>query len=853
MFSTPDFQSPVRGDPDDLLLLPGAGFAAGDVVVYQYSSDPTQALSAPATVPTASDDVSGVAPVVNADGVPHSLVVRLPAQMQMNRSYTLWVRNLAGEWSNGVRINDARPLWLTPAIAYATAHIAALPRELKIVGRNLQPATGAVTEVELSGPADFILNAIDEGDVPLAHYVARVSLPAYIPPGNYQVRVRRDGHGWVALSGQTLTVRADSAGQSEFSIADYGCQPNDAVDDTRCILLAIATARAYGGIVTFGAGVWNLIDSTTPGLVHGEGIVVPVGVSLRGAGASLTVLARADSWGTPATPGRTEATLTLQGSNVVSGFRFVDEHVYTPTDSPMTFLKLGKRFDRVNRADPSEPTTVDDVVIAENVFDRPWAGIGDGGLPIRRLFVTYNEIGAYARGFAPGGYGNNVANRFRIEDSVIAHNTFKPGSFMDVAAGSGAIASELGASTRVDFSDNVADGASIEFLNSPNDARGWRAAYFWHLRDNHEMLLLSRNVATCTGDKVGDGEAMALDDNHNSYALSRAEPIVAASANTVTVSGALRGTHEGRAVDVSTYYLGNWLHIAEGKGMGQVRRIVAYSIDQQNSRVTFTVAPQWDVQPVAGDGRATVGRIYWQVYGVDNVVDHRQPLCLKSNRTRSKGGQIDYHGRTSDSVLAGNRQYDTDGILLPHTYKAIDASCSECIASVANQKTFIEVRGNLVAGEYNWPSDCSWSGISGWISAVRLATSPPPVLGYGVSIGHNRIVSADGLRGGAISYALGWFAGPPPNDWPMVDGTVVFHNEIEDLPGPKPVKCSSAAGAADATRFGVNLDHAMAWRSTLYGNTCVNVATPLRDAGSQTKKVCPLPTAASSCECVGVQ
>src|SRR5262245_49264294 len=78
IYSSPAHQSPVRAEPDDLLMLPGADFAAGDVVVYQAIGNTTQPLVTPTSVPTSSTDVEGVAPVVSFANVPNSLTVRLP-------------------------------------------------------------------------------------------------------------------------------------------------------------------------------------------------------------------------------------------------------------------------------------------------------------------------------------------------------------------------------------------------------------------------------------------------------------------------------------------------------------------------------------------------------------------------------------------------------------------------------------------------------------------------------------------------------------------------------------------------------------------------------------------------------
>jgi hypothetical protein len=110
IFNQPAYESPVRGDPGDLLMLPGDGFATTDTVVYQALTDTTQPLAAPTAIPTTSDVNTGVAPVVSVLNVPHSLTVSLPATLQTDQSYVIWVRNANGEWSNGIRINDARPL-----------------------------------------------------------------------------------------------------------------------------------------------------------------------------------------------------------------------------------------------------------------------------------------------------------------------------------------------------------------------------------------------------------------------------------------------------------------------------------------------------------------------------------------------------------------------------------------------------------------------------------------------------------------------------------------------------------------------------------------------------------------------
>jgi hypothetical protein len=854
----------VRGDPDDLLLLAGDGFATDDVVVYEAISDTTAPLRTIAAVPERSTAEAGVAQIVSVSNVPHSLTIRLPLALRSGQSYALWVRNRDQEWSNGIRINDARPLWLSPAFVYASEPLASLPRRLKVVGRNLRPAPGKVTRVRLTGARLLTLEAMANGDSrgAIARYVAEVDLPPKLESGKYAVSVSRDGVSWVALEGQALTVKPDAPAVREFGVnaAEYGgCRGDDEADDGSCIVRAVAAARSSGGgIIVFGPGQWHLIDSAGNATAT-DGIVVPQGISLRGAGSSLTTIVRGSRWGGPNSRGQGDGLplFTLLGENAVDGFRFKDDRKYSADDvgAAGPILRLGSRWAQVNSAHRNDPSVVADVIISRNVFDKPAVAISSGGLPIERLFVTYNEFGAFKDGINLAGDRYNVRQVFRIDDSVFAYNVFRPGSYMDVGARQGSIASHLGASRHVDFSHNLADGASAIYLNDPaTDPRGWRAAHFWNLNGNHEMLLVSQNRMTCTGDKTGDGEAIAYDNNGNTFAFDAARTALAATASTVTVRGPLKARQNNRAIDTAGYYIGHWIQIAEGPGLGQTRRIVSYQADAGET-VTFTVSPRWDVPPRPLVSRLTVAQTFWQVYTIDNVVDHRAvvdgvPLCLKTNRSTKLGadmgaGTIALWAQTADSIVEGNRQYETTGIWLQHLYKAEDPKqCPDCQSGTAFQ-AFVEIRGNTIDHEYDWNSDCSRSGIYGSHGASPTPNEPPPVAGYGVAIARNHIVRADGLRGGAITIPLSWHGGPPPGKWKLLNNTLIHHNLIEEMAGPVP---SRACDQPQSARIGIHVGSPLVWNSVLYANRCRNVPVPLVDAGSNTQQVCPSP-AGDSCEC----
>lgn len=842
------FESPVRADPDDLLLLAGYGLAADDQVVYESISDDGEVPSAPRHLPAQATPESGSAAVVSTADVPYSLTVKLPPQLRGDRSYALWVRSPGGEWSQPVQINDARPLWLSPAYVYATEKLASLARELKIVGRNLRPAQAGSARIRLIGPGRYELSTVTDArsSPTMDRYVARASLPDTLIPGRYRVQFSTTGSNWTEIAGQSFEVRADPTPKSTFAVDDPrfgGCRPDDGLDDTDCILRAVAAARrADGGVVSFGPGVWDLMDSNRAGVVAAGGIVVPLGVELRGAGEDRTVVARHAQWNLL----RPTAAFTLVGRTVVSGFRFKDLQIYAPRDGAGPFLQIGENFQRVAPDANSDPSAAmaDDIAITQNIFDKTMIALGDGGLPLRRLFVVDNTFGAYKSALELGGNRFNMNQKYAIEDSVIAKNSFKPGSMLDVRGKTGTIAGEIGASRRLDFSDNIADGSSTEYLYSPADPRGWRAAFFWNLNGNVEQTLIAQNTVSCAGDKIGDGEAIALDNNANTFAFAGVSPVAAASAATVAVPAPLLNRQNDRDIPLSEYYVGHWVQIAGGPGLGQVRKITGYSTDVRTGLTAFSVAPDWDVIPIPGRTRIAVGREFWQVYVVDNRIDDRRPLCRKSNRSRRDGGAISLWAQSADSVIEGNRQYDTDGILVQQAYVLPERGCPNC-AMESYFQSFLEIRGNIVDGKYDWTTNCSASGIVAGIAAAPWNDAEPPTVGFGVRISHNVITHADAPGGGAIALVNSWYAGPDPQRWPLSDAMLIDHNAIAQIEGPP-----ATAGCGGAhPRVGIQFpDRQIAWHSVLYGNSCDHVSTPLGARGVDGFRLCPS-NAAHDCEC----
>ena len=834
LYSQPAYQSPVSGDPDGVVVIMGDGLDPNNQVVYQALPLTGSPIDHPDVVPLQSTAEVGTASIIN--GLPpFQITVRLPQVIVDRGTYALWVRNGQGEWSNAVFINDPRPLWFSPAHVYSTQSSAGLPRYLKVIGRNLWPPDPIKLKVKLEGRQSYELAFEPQGnpDRSLRRHVALMRLPTTLVPGTYRVSVQSGNSTRAEVFGQRLTVLRDTPISASIPVGAArfgGCRPSDQRDDTACIAKAIEEAQRIGGAtLVFEPGIWD---------VSPDEIVLPRRVNLRGSTSGRATVLRHD---------RTSATLhfsqfILLGDNQINDLTFADAAVFLGDPGSHPILQLGPRYS----TDEGKTThdTIANVVITGNSFERTNGAIISGGAPIDGLFITYNRFGDYSMALELGGDRYNVRSPFHIDDSVIAFNRFMPGSYSDWPSGEGVMASGIGASLRMDFSSNESDGAERAYLNRPQDAPGWRAAHFWHMNNSHEMLLISENAVSCSGDKAGDGEAISFDNNANTFAFRQAQLVTSATPDTLQVMGAMASRQNDRTVDVASYYLGHWLRIDSGRGIGQARKIVSYRISGDGS-VTFVVSPSWDVLPESGASRVTVTREFWQAFILANTIDQRKPPCAKSNTNRPKGGSISLWSQITDSVVAGNSQYDTEGIIFIQSYLAAESRCTTCTASTIIP-SFLDIRSNRIDGEYDWDSTCSSSGIVGFYGASPTPLSPPPLLSVALTISQNSISHADGLTGGAIDILPSGYQGPPGYAKPLVAGIVIDHNDITHVSGRPP---SPACNYQQKSRIGINLTGGarLDW-NLLYKNRCFDVSKPLNDRASHTQRVCDA-NAQGSCEC----
>jgi hypothetical protein len=293
--------------------------------------------------------------------------------------------------------------------------------------------------------------------------------------------------------------------------------------------------------------------------------------------------------------------------------------------------------------------------------------------------------------------------------------------------------------------------------------------------------------------------------------------VAGAGVDTLVVSGAPLAMQNDRSVPGS-FYVGHWIQVGDGPGLGQVRRILGYGFDKATRLTTFRVSPAWDIVPAAHATRVNVGREVWQAYILSNTVDHRQPLCMKSNRNQPHGGVINLWAQTTDSVVAGNVQYDSDGILFQNQYSERDPACAECNLGTA-YVGFTDIRDNTIDGEYAWDSGCSSSGILGSLAAGP--GRPPATVNYGVTIAHNTIKRADASPGGAIALLPTWYRGPAPYRWPLVSNILIHHNDISGLWDRPAVACNHGA---TTPRTAIDLgSSSLVSRPVLYANRCEHV------------------------------
>lgn len=561
---TPFFQSPVCLGPGDLLQLCGRWFDSETRVLYQQIPDTViPPVSPPGEAMQETTAGHGQMPVVSRHGLPFSVAVQAPAVFAAGRTYALWAGDPERGWSQTMLVNDARPLWLTPAKAYAGETI-------RVVGRNLAPAPGqSASRIRLTGPVTVELDAAGEAGPAgeINDYAAAAALPGDLPPGEYAVEFCRDGTSRVPLAGQQLVLLPLPPVPARFDVTAFGAIPDDGFDDTAAIQLAIdAAAGAGGGEVWLPAGVY-----------HASGLDLPAGVDLTGDGMDHSVLSDNSPEQTVPPP-----VVRLHGGQTVHHLAFDDGLWESRT---MDYYSVSAEL----------TGTVTGLTIRDCRFVHAGTSIGGGPRLVQDCRIDNNEFQA-----------RYVAIYFfsPLIDSRIRGNRFIP---MPLSTNNGwNYPSEITGCLRIDYSANTVDGTVNE---------GWRNGPFWNMYGVNDRLLVSHNRLSCTGGKIsptsgfGYGEAIANDSNGNTM-LYQPGPCITATTSSITLPA---GWGE------ADQHAGAWVCIVDGPGIGQSRPITGHTAGEWN---LISVEPAWDVLP-GPDSRAIVCRVYRQYFMVGNLVDQR--------------------------------------------------------------------------------------------------------------------------------------------------------------------------------------------------------------------------------------
>jgi hypothetical protein len=858
LYADPSHESPVRGDPGDVVMLGGAGFTSDTVVVYQALGDTTQ-TPVPSSVPTSQSSTTGTITPLTIDQ--NAVRVVLPDVMKPGQSYALWAvasPQTSPAWSAPALINDARPQWIAPG-PLAPEHASALPspsplpadytfeylnadrtgmsRRLVVVGRNLQPALGATTQVRFTGGStDVTIPALSLPSPVLARYVAQVILPpGQLPLGTYSVSVSRDGTSWVPMTTQLVIVpdptpTSVTLGPTFADPMKSGpCLPDDGLDDTLCIARAIEAAKlslvpGQQANVIIPAGTWTLANCTpndkdalsgadalvdtfdfAPSPSPSQqvsytacwprgGIPVPDGVSLiadPNAATKPTIEALAsfdltyinynlqtqrcgavgsdcstnpccqgdiysEQWAEQClrSPDGTQAVcalpsdslpqqmFSLYGNNFISGLHFYHHHDSTAA--------AGKSVDNsgnvTNVMQPSGTTLQiygSDISIDHNFFEDGRWGVYVGSINPENsqflnqdLLITSNTIATW----------KDPILLELTTDLVIRGNTLWPGATPEYEKP--AAISTAGSLHSLVVSNQV-DGSVTTYSDA---LHGWRSGMFFDEDSPQEEVLVAANTIKCSGTRLyWDGEAIGIDANGGYAGFKHGTPVLASPSDpttqvTVQWPGDTLLTPDMNGNYPYSSFIGRWLEIDQGPGLGQTRKITDAEITA-SGQLTMTVSPKLDVVPAPGQSKILVNNQAWHFDIVDNVIDNTVANCSNiaadhASLTVGNAGVIEIGGPAADLAIEGNQQSDSYGIyldaqMLDGGYQWLDY--------------FTDVRGNSINGSFGFSianTLPSWnifgSGIVGAADVpLTNGSNTTDVFGFGLSISHNQMVNAE--------------------------------------------------------------------------------------------------------------
>lgn len=260
-------------------IITGENFATGKVEVYVWNPPRDEAATARAagagaapTWPTNPPPDARKIAVLSAE----ERVIAIGPEEQQQPFAFVWVKNETG-FSKPVRTQTAAPFWLQRDTVPRGSIVGAFG-----VAMSEKPP---IARIALRGQAGTVL--LDPIVAPLPPMTPDTRMiyfqvPENLPTGSYEVLFHNALGGAYGWSDPLPLTVLDSPGlpPPTINVQDFGAKGDGMANDTSAINAAIAKAGSGGGVVSFPPGTY-LFDET---------ILLPEGVTLRGAGRDSTIL-----------------------------------------------------------------------------------------------------------------------------------------------------------------------------------------------------------------------------------------------------------------------------------------------------------------------------------------------------------------------------------------------------------------------------------------------------------------------------------------------------------------------------------------------------------------------------------
>ena len=806
--------------PGELLTVYGEGLTPDGI---QVAVDAT-----PAWRPT---ETAITLDIVQTDPEGHFAIAHLPVDMQAG-GYNVWVKNRAG-WSNPIKLNAARPQWLS--IDRIAAGL-----KVKVVGRNLDGLefkANRDTRVKLVAKQKPRAFRDDQGRRIVAELIAFE---------NEQVSIRREGRLFKLplsrFSAEDRKFIEDWAARRAVGNADGEYEAAILDMNPYAVVFTVTEAvphATYDVLVSNDGGkVWRGLESDQM-LGVGPKIDDPLGLGVFWAGdfnwsrrinvrdhsaigdgkaddtvaiqAAIDAVKKAGGGGVyfpngnyKATEIRLPAGVVLLGEsreNTVLSFAGTTNinFIQCKNDGSkngrigIANLKIGIDMNNPNQVFPNffiwfgTGNTADRIFLKSINIDYPFVkrpNKGNAILISAEKYVLMN--GVNAKGYGPYTLG-----------SINRYSEFSDGDYL---------MGQLGVVAITENMYTVIERNRIAHVDPDNvigNSRGIETISYSYVAENHIENSATRNNAS---------EQVMLEPRKGYQKMYGA--VTSATSNTVTVNprqendGKLWGdaTYGANSTwDVSVanaaYPTGWYISIIDGRGLGQYRKLVS------GNGTTFTIEKPWDAIP------DSTSKFLVFLPAVNSVI--------YKNTMKTATNAILLYNNALDVVVADNVSDDTLGVVLDVFNIGLKADDVKHCIGFFNRFSRNTVTGSSVARRRGAGIGVLYQINNGWATNSNTVIYAYGI--YGLDIKDNYVRNTpfgDGLiPNGIYVKAFALSRGVPKNRH-AIKGVVIENNITRDsndgitIGGPEPARGASSDGASLSYGIVVKDNMSMNTRST---------------------------------------